>query len=99
MNVPHPRRGNRANTSVPGLARTGAVLGALALLGLSSGCASSNPTTDNHWNVQWVPRSIVYHTTGYIPERDGSWREFQWNEKRAINLTLRRHFLNSDPYN
>jgi len=70
-----------------------------AIVGLASSCSSTNPQTNNHWNVQWVPRSIVYNTTGYIPERDGTYREFQWREKRHINLTLRRHFLNSNPYN
>jgi len=76
-----------------------AVAGALVAACLTSGCSSTNPQLDNHWNLQWVPRSIVYNTTGYVPERDGSYREFQWREKRHINLTLRRHFLNSNPYN
>jgi hypothetical protein len=36
---------------------------------------------------------------GYDAERDGSYRAFQWRQKRDINLTLRRHFLNSNPAN
>lgn len=75
-------------------------LGALALTGLlASGCTTSNPQRQNHWNFQSVAPSFVYHTTRYRPEVDGSYREFQWREKQHINLTLRRHFLNSNPYN
>lgn len=75
-------------------------LGAVALTALiASGCSTSDPQRRNHWNFQSVAPSFVYHATGYRAEDDGTYREFQWQEKRHINLTLRRHLLNSNPYN
>ena len=71
---------------------------ALAALGTSS-CTTSDPQLQNHWNFQSIAPSFVYHTTRFRPDVDGSYREFQWREKRHINLTLRRHILNSNPYN
>src|SRR6185436_4405044 len=35
----------------------------------------------------------------YDWEKDGSYRDFQWQKKQDINLTVRRHFFNHNPEN
>ena len=76
---------------------TGALLGGALLV--STSCKTGTVTPQSHWNVESVLPRAVKHFTGYRAELDGSYRDFQWRKKKDINLTLRRHFLNNNPYN
>lgn len=73
----------------------------LALLLATSGCKSGavTPTTPDHWNVDGVPTRIFRHLTGYRADLHGSFPDYQYEKKKDINLTLRRHFLNNNPHN
>ncbi len=76
------------------------LLSAAALL--SAGCKSGPPTprthwSANHWTIDSVPMRMVKHFTGYDHERERSYIDYQWQKKKDINLTLRRHFLNNNP--
>jgi hypothetical protein len=66
---------------------------------LAAGCHSTAGVPESHWNIESVPQRITTHFTGYRGPIDGSYQDFQWQKKRDINLTLRRHFLNNDPEN
>jgi hypothetical protein len=71
----------------------------LALLGASTACSAPTGPRDNHWNIESLGQRVPYHTLGYRPGIDGSYKDFQWRQKREINLTLRRHFMNDNPHN
>lgn len=75
------------------------VVAGAALLALSTGCQSSARDIDDHWNFASVPPRVGRHLLGYDAARDGSYRDFQWERKKDINLTLRRYFLNDNPEN
>lgn len=77
------------------------VVGAL-LVSLASGCRSASTEERNHWNSDSVGPRVAYHLLGYPGTQTGeyeNYRDFQWQEKQDINLTLRRHFLNRNPEN
>lgn len=71
----------------------------LAATLLATACQSGGPTTRN--NALWKPDSLKYrigkHFFGYRPDVDGRYIDYQYQKKQDINLTLRRHFLNSNP--
>jgi hypothetical protein len=69
-----------------------------AALSLVAGCASQQPV-GNHWTSRSVQPSIARAFLSYDVENDGPYREFQWRKKQDINLTLRRHLFNHNPYN
>ncbi len=48
----------------------------------------------NHWNLGSVAPRVIYTLTGYRSEDSKTYRDFQYEEKREINNTLRRHLLN-----
>src|SRR5262245_28224683 len=52
-----------------------------------------------HWSVESVPDRMVKHFTGYRADRDGSFVDYQYQKKKDINKTLRRHFANNSPDN
>ncbi len=65
-------------------------------------CVSSPIERRNHWTPDATRPSLAYNFLGYPGPDTGryeSYRDFQWQEKQAINLTLRRHFLNRNPEN
>ncbi len=73
-----------------------------ALLALS--CFSCNFTTsgqaiDDHWNARSIAPRILRYATDYDAQQDGSYRDFQYNRKQELELTLRRQFLNHNPDN
>lgn len=70
----------------------------LPLLALGSCKAPSGPR-DNHWNIESLNQRVPYHMLGYRPGRDGEYKDFQYQQKRDINLTLRRHLFNDNPEN
>ena len=70
----------------------------LALL-LTASCQSTGQDINNHWSAESVaPRSARF-LLGYDAEKDGSYRDFQWQRKQDINLTLRRYFFHHNPDN
>ncbi|MEM7308625.1 MAG: hypothetical protein AAF682_18220 [Planctomycetota bacterium] len=72
----------------------------LAAAGLAlSSCASTPGPYDNHWNIGGLGPRLAYHGLSYRPDHADSYRDHQWQQKQDINMTLRRHFLNSNPDN
>ena len=71
----------------------------LVLSSLLTGCKSGAGTPSSHWNIDSVDDRIVKHFTGYRGGVDGTYLEFQRRKKDALNLTIRRHFLNNNPDN
>lgn len=65
---------------------------------LLTACASNEPA-ENHWNLQTLGPRMSKHFLGYRADIDGDYRTHQWKQKKDINLTLRRHFLNNNPEN
>jgi len=65
-------------------------------------CQTSPIEERNAWNTDSTGPRFVYHALGYPGTQTGryeNYRDFQWQEKQAINLTLRRHVLNRNPEN
>ena len=72
---------------------------AFALLPLASACHGGSGNINRHWSGEsTVPRMSRFFL-GYDAEKHGSYKDFQWERKQSINLTLRRHFLNHNPDN
>lgn len=70
----------------------------LALPLFAAGCKSGLPSAQaEHWSIDSVPDRMVKQFTGYRSDRDGSYIDYQYGKKRAINATLRRHFLGNSP--
>ncbi len=70
----------------------------LALL-LTASCQSTGQDINNHWSARSIaPRSGRF-LLGYNAEKDGTYRDFQWERKQDINLTLRRYFFHHNPDN
>jgi hypothetical protein len=77
-----------------------AALPALGLLvGLLSACSSTPGQYENHWNVEGLQPRLAYNFLGYKPYLADSYRDYSWQQKQDINLTLRRHMLNNNPLN
>ena len=83
--------------------RRGALAVLLLLPGLGSlaltGCRSAPGGNPSHWNIESLAPRMGYHFLGYREDLDGSYREHQYAQKKSIDLTLRRHFLNNNPEN
>ena len=55
---------------------------------------------DSHWNIDSLDQRIIKQFTGYKGAVDGKyWTEYRRKQVSARRLTLRRHFLNNNPYN
>lgn len=77
---------------------TGTLRAALLLaLPLLAACKTGASTNGEHWVVDSVPARMVKRFTGYRGDTDGRYVDFQYQKKKSINLTLRRHFLLSSP--
>lgn len=74
------------------------ISGLCLALCLSVGCQSS-PDINDHWNASSTVPRITRAFLGYDSSRDGSYRDFAWERKASINLTLRRHLFNHNPDN
>jgi hypothetical protein len=72
-------------------------------LGLVASLASCNAnpetSTHDHWNVKGVAPSFTRSMLGYDADREGRYIEYQYRNKKAINLTLMRHLMNENPDN
>lgn len=65
-----------------------------------SGCnASSQTNTNDHWNMRGIGPSVTRAAFGYDAEKDGKYIDYQYQNKKSIALTLKRHFLNQNPEN
>lgn len=59
-------------------------------------CKTGLPASQaEHWSVESVPARMVKHFTGYRADRDGAFVDYQYQKKKHINRTLRRHFANN----
>lgn len=68
----------------------------LLALPLFVGCKSGLPSTQsNHWAPDSVPSRFTKHFFGYRPDVDGAFIDYQYQKKKDISRTLRRHFANN----
>ena len=70
---------------------------ALALLTVA--CQGSGQEINDHWNADSVAPRAGRFFLGYDAGRDGDYRDFAWERKQDINLTLRRHLFHHNPDN
>jgi len=70
----------------------------LALLA-AAGCQSGGRHMNDHWNSSSIVPRATRFFLGYDAEKDGTYRDFAWERKQSINMTLRRHLLNHNPDN
>lgn len=78
---------------------TGTLRTALLLsVSVLAACKSGGPSNEGeHWMVDSVPQRMVKHFTGYRWDMDGRYIDFQYQKKKDISRTVRRHFLNNSP--
>ncbi|MFT7677423.1 MAG: hypothetical protein ACI8QC_001401 [Planctomycetota bacterium] len=72
---------------------------ALALAASAASCQSTGQDINDHWNASSAAPRAARFFLGYDSEKDGEYRDFAWERKQSINLTLRRHFLHHNPDN
>jgi len=73
------------------------IASALALAAVA--CQGSGQQINDHWNAESISPRAARFFLGYDSSRDGNYRDFAWERKQEINLTLRRHLLNHNPDN
>jgi hypothetical protein len=73
-------------------------LGAALLVGLA-GCSSQAAHARDHWTGYSVGPSLSRNFLSYDVENDGNYTDFQWRKKKDMEITMRRHFFNSNPDN
>lgn len=66
---------------------------------LAAGCASKPLQQEDHWNARSISPRVGRVLTGYDPDRDGSYLDYQWEQKRDVSLMFKRHFMNWNPEN
>ncbi len=65
---------------------------------LAAACTTSPPSVQaSHWTSDSVPERMFRHFTGYRADRDGRFVDYQYQKKKSISSTLRRHFANNSP--
>ncbi len=62
-------------------------------------CQGTGQQINDHWNADSIAPRMARFFLGYDSSRDGDWRDFTWENKQSINLTLRRHFFHHNPDN
>ncbi|MBL8857658.1 MAG: hypothetical protein JNL28_04015 [Planctomycetes bacterium] len=73
---------------------------ALAAACFVAGCnASPDTNTHDHWNARGVGPSFTRAVLGFDADRDGSYIDYQYRNKKSIYLTMKRHLLNQNPEN
>ena len=70
-----------------------------ALAALAASCQSTGQDINDHWNASSAAPRAARFFLGYDSEKDGEYRDFAWQRKQDINLTLRRHFMHHNPDN
>lgn len=77
---------------------TGTLRAALLLLPLFAACKTGLPSHEaSHWAADSVPDRMFKHFTGYRADLDGTFIDYQYEKKKDISRTLRRHFANNSP--
>lgn len=79
--------------------KTTALLSAAACALLFSSCVSSPSKANDHWNNESIAPRVARVMLGYDPDVNGSYRDYQWENKLHISKTLQRHLLNWNPDN
>lgn len=65
-----------------------------------AGCnADPSTNTHDHWNLRGVGPSFTRAALGFDAEKDGKYIDYQYQKKKSIYLTLKRHMLNENPEN
>lgn len=70
-----------------------------AVPALLASCVSSPSPDYNHWSAKSIAPSMAWHFLNYQPDEDGSYGNRFWRERKDLDLTLQRHFLNWNPLN
>ncbi|MDP6370533.1 MAG: hypothetical protein QF615_13065 [Planctomycetota bacterium] len=70
-----------------------------ALLLCLASCSTTPGLIDDHWSASSTNPRAARFFTGYDSSDGQSYRDYQWEQKQDINLTLRRHFFNHNPNN
>ena len=100
MDAINPATDSLSRPPSPAIMLTGTKRVALLLLALPlfAACKTGASSVEGeHWVVESLPARIVKRMTGYRPDLDGEFIDFQYRKKKSINLTLRRHFLMNSP--
>jgi hypothetical protein len=68
-----------------------------ALPTLLASCISSPSQQYNHWSASSIAPSMARNFLGYDPDTDFTYKNRLWMDRKNIDLTLQRHFLNWNP--
>jgi hypothetical protein len=79
--------------------KTIALLSAATSALLFSSCVSSPSKADDHWSNESIAPRVARVMLGYDPDQYDSYRDYAWENKLAISLTLQRHLLCWNPEN
>ena len=71
----------------------------LALSCVSCNLSSSGQHMDDHWSWRSIMPRANRYILGYDANQHGTYRDFQYERKQAIELDIRRHFFNHNPDN
>jgi hypothetical protein len=65
---------------------------------LFAACKSGLPASQGeHWKLDSVPSRMAKHFTGFRADRDGRFIDYQYEKKKSLSKTMRRHFANNSP--
>lgn len=80
--------------------RAVSTLALLASAAIGPSCNSlSGEKIDDHWTFDSVPPRAARALLGYDASRETSYKDFAWDRKKSISLTLRRYLFNHNPMN
>lgn len=80
--------------------RAASTLALLASAAIGSSCSVvSSEKIDDHWTFDSVPPRVARSILGFDGSRESGYRDFAWDRKASINLTVRRYFFNHNPLN
>ncbi|NOT32528.1 MAG: hypothetical protein HOP15_18965 [Planctomycetes bacterium] len=68
----------------------------ILLVPFFAACKSGMPSPQaSHWAIDSVPQRMAKRFTGYRPDLDGKFIDYQYSKKKDVSRTLRRHFANN----
>ena len=80
--------------------RAVSTLALLASAAIGPSCNSpGGEKIDDHWTFDSVPPRAARSLLGYDASRETSYKDFAWDRKKSISLTLRRYLFNHNPMN
>ena len=80
--------------------RAVSTLALLASAAIGPSCNSlSGEKIDDHWTFDSVPPRVARSVLGYDASRETTYKDFAWDRKKSISLTLRRYLFNHNPMN